>query len=168
MKSPQSSSLLQAPVKWACPVKLKMKHQNKDLVTPSSSSFSCSSIKAKGKKEKEKKVFVSNPQKQPQSADMFCCIGSPFEKWSLRITHWSFTANWLWPRRSPLLLCGNLCNNVLNSTYRYSSSSVMTVVLNHVLVRLVTTTATARVPLYQNRRIKMFGFLLIMIFFFFY
>lgn len=121
MKSPQSSSLLQAPVKWACPVKLKMKHQNKDLVTPSSSSFSCSSIKAKGKKEK--KVFVSNPQKQPQSADMFCCIGSPFEKWSLRITHWSFTANWLWPRRSPLLLCGNLCNNVLNSTYRYSSSS---------------------------------------------
>lgn len=75
------------------------------------------------KPREKKKVFVSNPQKQPQSADMFCCIGSPFEKWSLRITHWSFTANWLWPRRSPLLLCGNLCNNVLNSTYRHSSSS---------------------------------------------
>lgn len=65
--------------------------------------------------------------KPREKKESFCFksskIGSPFEKWSLRITHWSFTANWLWPRRSPLLLCGNLCNNVLNSTYRYSSSS---------------------------------------------
>lgn len=118
MKSPQSSSLLQAPVKWACPVKLKMKHQNKDLVTPSSSSFSCSSIKAKGKKRKFLFQILKN---NPSLLICFAVLVAHLK--SLRITHWSFTANWLWPRRSPLLLCGNLCNNVLNSTYRYSSSS---------------------------------------------